>query len=291
MSELPGIILVLICLLAGIGGVVWVLILSGGWLNRMPNHLRGHFASAFTWTGITLCQTISLLKHSDPFNVIGHAAVLVAGWVMVPSWAQFVERRKGNSIRQDHRGLAYRLFVQTLWGPVLLGVCLATTCDIGGRQFDKALARRDLPTALLLQRYGMGDTSEGKYSYELGQAVENGDMTGGSDYLAVGVDESKGYGGSEPLIGVSIRQKNACMTRLLLKYKSLLELEPYGDQPLHLAVKSGDVRQAQILLEYGFNRKAYNSGGKTAFQLAKEQNDVSMVEALLTVQPQVRPMP
>ena len=94
------------------------------WARFLPKTLRGHAVAAIIWTAITGCQTFMLIIYRERPNPIGHLALLVSGWVMVSAWRQLAERRRGEHDRQSRRSLAARLFVQTLWGPLALGIAL-----------------------------------------------------------------------------------------------------------------------------------------------------------------------
>lgn len=100
--------------LALLGGIGWML------FARLAKNLHGHYLTALVWTAITGFQTLSLLEHPGVPNMIGHVVVLFAGWIMVSSWQQLGERKRGELYRQKKRHLLYRLLMQTLWGPLAL---------------------------------------------------------------------------------------------------------------------------------------------------------------------------
>lgn len=285
MIEMLIVVVSLASAMAALGAGIWGLYSLGGWLNRAPTHLRGHFFAAAVWSVITLCQTASLLSDQDPPNVVGHAALFVAGWVMVSSWGQFAERRAGSSHVQDRRRLPHRLFVQTFWGPLALWLGAAAVCHVGTRLFDNALARRDVPNVFLLRHYGIGDVSDAKYGSRMSEVIKRGDLDGVKAYLAAGVDPDGWYYGVDPFLETAVGQKNVVITRLLLQHGASPEGETYRvhEYPLHTAVKNGDVRQVQALLQGGAERRIYNQEGKTPFQLAKESNQPDMIATLLSV--------
>ncbi len=271
-------------LMAVLAGCIWGLYALGRWLNRLPAHLRWHPFAAVVWSVITLFQTASLWNYRDAPNLVGHAALLIAGWVMVSSWAQFARRRTGAAGDQGWRRLPQRLFVQTLWGPLALWLGASVVCHAGERLFDNALAHRDLPTAFLLQKYGVGAITDEKYGRRLSEVIQRGDLNGVSTYLAVGVDpEGWYYHQVAPSLVTSVRQENVAVTRLLLRYGALPANESYEyGYPLHAAVESGDVRHVQALLQGGARRAVFNDAGETPFQVAKKHKNAAMVAVLVS---------
>jgi hypothetical protein len=247
-------------------------------------HLRGHLLAAIVWSLVTICQTVNLLVYSRTPNLAAHAVVFVAGWVMVSSWAQFAERKCGQSQRQNRRWLLYRLFVQTIWGPLALWLGVAALCHVGERNFDDALARRDLPTALLLREYGLGNVTAYKHGDGLEAAIQDSDLSAVGTYLAAGIKPEEYYGPRDSFMGAALNQENVAITRLLLEYSALPNNQTYSNSgyeyPLHIAVKNKNVRQVEALLQHGAERKVYNSEGKTPFQVAKEQKYLAVVDTL-----------
>ena len=125
MVEMMLVIAGLAVFLAALSGVVWVLcrVISG--FFTLPVALRGHVWAATLWTMTTAGYTLHFALDNETLqhDPLGAAVLLVAGWTMVSSWAQFFERR-GNAaiLRQSRRPLVARLFVQTVWGVVALGL-------------------------------------------------------------------------------------------------------------------------------------------------------------------------
>lgn len=290
MPQLMAVLLSLTLGLVVVGGSVWGLYRLGHWVNQVPAQLRGHLFAAIVWTLITLCQTIILLNYRETQNIVGHLVVFIAGWVMISSWAQFAERRRGESYRQDRRWLLHRLPVQTVWGPLAVWLGVGLFCHYSQLAFSNALARRDVSTLLLLKQYGLGQFTIYEEGPLLVEAVKRSDPNDVTIYLTAGANSSwlfqmhSSYTDKYDSEGASASKRNLVITRLLLKCGASPEGISYGgsDYPLHHAVSRGDIRQVQILLQHGAKRKVYNSAGKTPFQLAKEHKDAEMVALLST---------
>lgn len=290
MFEMMMILLSLALVLVAIGGGIWGLYRLGHWVNQVPAQLRGHLFAAVVWTLITLCQTIILLNYRATPNIVGHLVVFIAGWVMISSWAQFVERGRELSYRQSRRWLLHRLFVQTLWGPLALWLAIGVFCHYSQLAFTNALDRRDTSNALLLKHYGLGNFDHYFQRYRIMDAVEQGDVDYMATLIGIGVQPNKllglycDNGHVEKLPETSREQKNPVVVRFLVKSGASPEAsgEYFGYHLLHNAASSGDIRVAQVLLQYGAKRKVYNSAGKTPFQLAEERKDAEMVALLST---------
>ncbi len=124
MDNIGGVVLIMIVALAIMGGIGWASFLLLREYCRLPSNLRGHLTTAMVWTAITGFQTESLLIYRHTPNIVGHMVVFVAGWIMVSSWQQFAERKRGESCHQAKRPLFFRYIVQTLWGPLALWGCV-----------------------------------------------------------------------------------------------------------------------------------------------------------------------
>ena len=121
----------------------------------LPPRVRGHAVTALAWTTITACQTVVLFEWRDTPNLIGHLVLLVAGWVMVSSWKQFVAQRHcGEPWNASRRPLAVRLITQTIAGPLALWLGAVGLCHLGQLAIDRASRMGDRKAEAVLRASG-----------------------------------------------------------------------------------------------------------------------------------------
>ncbi len=264
-------------LLATVGGIAWALCHGISLFFRARPHLRGHLFAAVLWTMVTVFQTgVVLLNRSEP-HTIGQGVALIAGFVMIASWAQFWERQDGMMYRQDKRPLLSRLFTQSLWGIVaLLGMACAAQVGADG-WLNRAVTTRDIPTIKHLRAAGFGD--EWGDSYSLLEAIRNGDEPGVRAYLAAGaeVDVLLAEVNTTPF-EAAVSENNVAITKLLFAHG-----EPYTtDTPLLLrAVENGQWEQARFLIGRGVDvNEVSEKTHFTALQIAKQRGNQPMVVLL-----------
>ena len=267
--------------LATVGGIAWLLYRGVELYFRVRPHLRGHVFAATLWSLVMLVQTAALLATGKEANSVGQATALLAGSVMVWSWAQFAERQSGTTVRQERRPLLARLFVQTFWGVLALW---ATTWGIitgANAWFDDALTARDIATISRLHALGFrgADDRLSERNEALVKAVQEQDRDAVRAYLAAGVNPSFADwdGSGDPFVGAVIR-KSVAITEMLLEHGY-----PYrSDVPLlQTAVQSGQLGQVRFLLRRGCD--ANEVGQKTHFtalQIAKQRGDKPMITLL-----------
>lgn len=254
------------------------------WARFLPKTLRGHAVAAIIWTAITGCQTFMLIIYRERPNPIGHLALLVSGWVMVSAWRQLAERRRGEHDRQSRRSLAARLFVQTLWGPLALGIALWGIATGADRLLDHALAWRNKATVSLLRAGGFRADNYW-YSDRLAQLVERQDVAGVRFYLDTGVVPQ------DYVFRLAVHHGNVEITEMLLQNRVLLQNGVTNGEPweitfvvpglLRTAVEAHQRGQVRFLLNNGAepNEKA-ESGSKSLLRLAERDGDTAMIALL-----------
>ncbi|MBC8143564.1 MAG: ankyrin repeat domain-containing protein [Armatimonadetes bacterium] len=272
----------LVGLLLTVGIIGAVLYKSIDLFFRVRPHLRGHFFAAVLWTLVTTCQTASLtLWHQWEPNRVGQGVALLAGSVMVWSWAQFAERQSGATFRQEKRPLLARLFVQSFWGVLAVWAIAFSVSLVVNDFFECAWERRDIAALSRLRAAGFGKDM-GYYGYGLRDAVLAQDEQGVRAHLVAGTSctsyiPNEEYG-SSALIYAAVHRNNVAITRMLLDADAPVE----PDIPLlHEAVRYGKVEQARLLIHRGADVSEVSPKTHfTALQIAKKNNDTLMIALL-----------
>lgn len=265
--------------LATVGGFVWLLYRGVYLFFRARPHLRGHLFAAVLWTLVTVFQTADLLLSRNEPNVIGSAVAILAGFVMISSWAQFAERQSGATYRQEKRPFLARLLVQTVWG--LCAVWgMAWGAGVAGNDWlDRALTNRDVATVKRLRTAGfVSDDMSEPGDCALAEAVRAQDEQAVRTYLAAGVSVNFIAFDNITPFESAVSRDNVNITKLLFA-----QGHPYPtDTPLlHRAVENGQLEQARFLLRRGANPdEIAEKTHYTALQIAKKQNNQPMIALL-----------
>ena len=266
------IVAVLFFLLVGIGIAIWLLYRAADWFCRIPYPLRYHAFAATAWTVLTFCQTVSILAHFVKQDFVEHAVLFVASSVMVASWSQFAERRRGETVRQARRPLPYRLFVQTVWGVIVLWTrpwdaiggaqyLLDTTAGMQGASYSQArhvgnIAQRDT---------------------DLVDAVREQNISAVRAALKNGVSFDAG----DVALRVAVMRPNVDITRSLFDCGFRTDTSQNYVPLLLLAVEHGQIGQAQLLLHRGADPNvSYVSASRTPLKVAKRQGNKPMIHLL-----------
>jgi len=250
---------------------------------RFPRPLHAHFWAAFIWTAITFFQTTSLLLYKTTPNLIGTVVAMLGGWTMISSWRQLIERQRGDTIRQSYRSLPHRLFVQTLWGPIIVWLVAITTPLLANRLVWRAIAHRDIVGSHLLKACGFSETNDYQ-SLETGLkiVVARQDTLGVLTYLEAGGEQndecsywrSHIYLLSAPL-DLAESGNNTIITDLLLRYEGAFLKE---NRPLFLqiAIGSGNLREVRTMLHYT-DSSTIKKHNAELFDIARTRHDPKLL--------------
>ncbi len=237
--------------------------------------MRGHIVAAMVWAAITAYQTAMLLTYREKPDLIGHLTLFVAGWVMAASWKQLAEKWRGEMERQSRHPLVSRLFVQSIYGPVLLFVVVCFIVAGMQRAFEGAAQQCDLDTVRLLRR--SGNVSAGTRAMEQGlmRAIAAQDEAMTSAYLAAGGAQLT-WNDDEQVSALQFAawRANTSITALLLSHcPPTHETRASLNDALRSAVSHNQPEQVRFLLENGANSESRNPSGESAWDIAAQQKE------------------